>query len=43
MSLARARHVPVSTVTHGASRSLTEEPVVPLTCAAAGRLPVATS
>jgi hypothetical protein len=34
--LARARHMPVRRVTHGDSRSLTEQPPLPLTCAAAG-------
>jgi hypothetical protein len=33
---ARARHMPVSRVTHGDSRSLTEQPPLPLTRAAAG-------
>jgi hypothetical protein len=32
----RARHVPVSRATHGDSRSVTEQPAVLLSCAAAG-------
>jgi hypothetical protein len=40
MSLARARHVPVKGVTHGDSRSVTEQPALFLTCAAE-RSPVA--
>jgi hypothetical protein len=36
MSADHARHVPVRRVTHGDSRSLTEQPAVLLTRAAAG-------
>jgi hypothetical protein len=39
----RARRVPVSTVTRGESRSITEQPAMVLTCAAAGTSAVATS
>jgi hypothetical protein len=39
----RARHVPVSRVTHGDSRSITEQPALRLTCATAGPSVAATS
>jgi len=38
----RARHVPVSKVTHGDSRSVTEQPALLLAWAAAGPAVVAT-
>jgi hypothetical protein len=40
---ARARRMPVRRVTHGDSRSLTEQPPLPLTCAATGPPRAATS
>ena len=43
MSPAHARHVPVRRVTHGDSRSLTEQPAALMTCAAAGPPVAATS
>lgn len=43
MSPARARHMPVRRVTHGDSRSFTEQPAARLTCATAGPPVAATS